>query len=148
MVLQLPDEYCFNKEPRHSLMSLLPVLVLSVLGLCHPNSQIHCFSSIKVLRTKKKKKLLQTTFFYSFMYLKLKKSPSSSNSTFHFLPPCSCPSTLSPPPPPLRHWPSEPRVRPERGLRDLQLCLLSTQTSVRTAGRERKGQTEERHECT
>lgn len=41
----------------------------------------------------------------------------------------------------LPRWPSEPRVRPERGLYDLQLCLLSTQTSVRTAGGTRKGQT-------
>lgn len=43
----------------------------------------------------------------------------------------------------LPRWPSEPRVRPEQGLCDLQLCLLSTQTSVRTAGRTREGQTVE-----
>lgn len=40
-------------------------------------------------------------------------------------------------------WPSESRVWPEQGLCDLQLCLLSTQTSVRTAGRTRQGQTED-----
>lgn len=45
--------------------------------------------------------------------------------------------------PTLPHWPSAPRVRPERGLGDLQLCLLSTQTSVRTAGRTREGHTVE-----
>lgn len=51
-------------------------------------------------------------------------------------------------PSPLQHWPSQPRVRPERGLCDLQLCLLSTQTSVRTAGRVQEGQIQVRHECT
>ena len=66
-----------------------------------------------------------------------------SNSTIHFLPLCSL-YALSP----LHHWPSEPHVRPERGLCDLQLCLLSTQTSVRTAGRVREGQTVERQKCT
>lgn len=58
--------------------------------------------------------------------------------------PCLPAPSLSP----LHHRPSEPRVQPERGLCDLQLCLLSTQTSVRTAGRVREGQTVERHECT
>lgn len=61
-----------------------------------------------------------------------------SRATFPFLPSCSL-YALSP----LPHWPSEPCVRPERGLCDLQLCLLSTQTSVRTAGRTREGQTVE-----
>lgn len=65
-----------------------------------------------------------------------KAEPFPSRCTFPFrhsmLPVCSLP-----------HWPSEPHVRPERGLFDLQLCLLSTQTSVRTAGRTREGQTVE-----
>jgi len=42
----------------------------------------------------------------------------------------------------LPHWSSVPQIQPEWGLCDLQLCLLSTQTSVRTAGRTRQGQTE------
>ena len=88
-----------------------------------------------------KRSLVRLLIF--FLYSALTKEESFPPvQTFPFLPSCSL-NALSP----LHHWPSEPHVRPERGLCDLQLCLLSTRTSVRTAGRTREGQTVERLEC-
>lgn len=127
----------FNKEQKHNSMSVHHFTY--IFQYWTSAFKIHCLPSIQELGTKQNLHLLQTI---SPSSSEIKKSPSL------LIPPSiSCLPALAPLPS-LRHWPSEPRVRPERGLCDLQLCLLSTQTSVRTAGRERKGQTVERHECT
>lgn len=90
-----------------------------------------------------KRSLVRLLIFFLYSALSLTKEESFPLvQTFPFLPSRSL-NALSP----LHHWPSEPHVWPERGLCDLQLCLLSTRTSVRTAGRTREGQTVERHEC-
>ena len=90
-----------------------------------------------------KRSLVRLLIFFLYSALSLtKEEPFPLVQTFPFLSSCSL-NALSP----LHHWPSEPHVRPERGLCDLQLCLLSTWTSVRTAGRTREGQTVEKHEC-